>query len=104
MARILSPVKKLSILTQAQSLSLGIQMHVINDALTRKIRNMPQYDGVDGRDNPIVRVGSKNGGRGYKPYKKDPNNPRVIENMDRAEIKFNEETGKPFTAFPTTEK
>jgi hypothetical protein len=31
-------------------------------------------------------------------------NPRVIENMDRAEIKFNEETGKPFTTFPTTEK
>jgi hypothetical protein len=44
----------------------------IGGALTRKIRNMPQYDGVDGRDNPIVRVGSKNGGRGYKPNKKDP--------------------------------
>ncbi|MBH3361505.1 RHS domain-containing protein [Pseudomonas sp. URMO17WK12:I11] len=81
-----------------------LQMQAINEALTRKARGLNQFDGKDKDGNPIVRVEQPGSGRGYSPNKKDPNNPKPNEDMNGAEIKFDKNTQKPFTAFPTKQK
>lgn len=78
-----------------------LQLHAINAALTREARGLPLHTGVDHKGNNIVRVDLPGAGRGYKPNKKDPQNPKFNENMNGAEVKFDKDnTRRPFTAFP----
>ncbi|RON10681.1 type IV secretion protein Rhs [Pseudomonas brassicacearum] len=85
----------------SQYKSWNLQMHTLNDDMTRVVRGLPQFTGVDVNDNPIVRRENKNVGRGYKPNKKDSQNPRLMESMHGSETKFSQ--GKnpvPFTSHP----
>lgn len=84
----------------SQFKSWKLQMHAINEALTREVRKMPRFTGKDVRDNDIVRVEMPNSGRGYTPNKKDKANPLYNDSMNGAEVKF-DSAGRPFTAFPT---
>ncbi|WP_342307828.1 hypothetical protein WLF14_18040 [Pseudomonas fluorescens] len=52
--------------------------------------------------NNIVRLKLLGAGSGYRPNKKDPDNPIFNPSMNGAEMKFREE-GTPFTLFPTSE-
>lgn len=76
-------------------------MHAINQATTRIVRGLPRETGIDSKGNLIVRLQLKNSGRGYKPNKKDPQNPKVNEKMSGIEINFDQNNpDRPFTAFP----
>ncbi|TWR94243.1 RHS repeat domain-containing protein, partial [Pseudomonas saxonica] len=77
------------------------QMHAINEATTRIVRGLPRETGIDKKGNPVVRLQLKNSGRGYKPNKTDPKNPKTNEQMSGVEIKFDPNNpDRPFTAFP----
>lgn len=79
-----------------------LQMNVINEALTRIDRGLPPFTGRDHNQNPIVEVESSGTGRGYKPNKKDPSNPKLNNSMNNAEVKFDKnDSSRPFTAFPS---
>ncbi|WP_158244690.1 MULTISPECIES: hypothetical protein, partial [unclassified Pseudomonas] len=52
--------------------------------------------------NNIVRLKLLGAGSGYRPNKKDPDNPIFNPSMNGAEMKFREE-GTPFTLFPISE-
>lgn len=40
-------------------------------------------------------------GRGYKPNERDLDNPRYIDSLDGAEVKFDKrDVKRPFTVFP----
>lgn len=78
-----------------------MQLHAINEALTREARGMSPHTGFDRKENPIVRIEQPNTGRGYKPNKKDTQNPKLNESMNGAEVKFDpKNSDRPFTAFP----
>lgn len=87
--------------SSSQFKSWKMQLHAINKAIGRMQGNAPSPTGFDGIGNPVVVVELPGAGRGYKPNSKDVNNPRHIENMNRAEIIFDRNNiTKPFTAFP----
>ncbi|WP_313629756.1 RHS repeat-associated core domain-containing protein, partial [Pseudomonas sp.] len=87
--------------SSSQFKSWKMQLHAINKTMGRVQGNAPSPTGFDGRGNPVVVVELPGAGRGYKPNSRDVNNPRYIENMNRAEIRFDRNnTTKPFTAFP----
>lgn len=78
-----------------------MQLHALNEALTRKARGLPAHTGFDRAGNPILRIEMPGAGRGYKPNRRDSQNPILNENMSGAEIKFDkEQMDRPFTAFP----
>jgi RHS repeat-associated protein len=85
----------------SQFSSWMMQFRAISYALSKMHRDVPEPTGHDADRNPIVRMELPGAGRGYKPNEKDRDNPRYIENMDGAEIKFDKRNVKiPFTAFP----
>jgi hypothetical protein len=49
---------------------------------------------------PVIKKEMPGGGRGYKPNKKDINNPKYIENLNYSEVRFDQNTLRPYTAFP----
>lgn len=81
--------------------SWKLQMHAINEALTREARGLPLSNGTDTKGNKVLRIEQPGAGRSYKPNKSDPSNPTLNNNMNGVEIKLSKTTGKPFTAFPT---
>ncbi|WP_248488221.1 RHS repeat-associated core domain-containing protein [Pseudomonas sp. CYM-20-01] len=87
--------------SSSQFNSWKMQLHAINKALGRMQGDSPSPTGLDNAGNPVVVVELPGAGRGYKPNTGDLNNPRYIENMDRAEIRFDRHNPtRPFTAFP----
>ncbi|TNF79610.1 type IV secretion protein Rhs, partial [Pseudomonas sp. ICMP22404] len=87
--------------SSSQFKSWRMQMHALNEALTRTARGLPAHTGFDRRQNPIVRMEMPGAGRGYKPNRRDRTNPILNEHMNGAEVKFDRiQTDKPFTAFP----
>lgn len=78
-----------------------MQLHAINKAMGRMKDGSISPTGFDARGNPVVVVELPGAGRGYKPNNRNINNPTYVENMDKAEIRFdrNNQT-RPFTAFP----
>ncbi|TWC12575.1 RHS repeat-associated protein, partial [Pseudomonas sp. SJZ085] len=87
--------------SSSQFKSWRMQMHALNEALTRKARGLPAHTGFDRKQNPIVRMEMSGAGRGYKPNRRDRANPILNEHMNGAEVKFDKiQTDKPFTAFP----
>ena len=78
-----------------------MQLHAINKATGRMQGDSPSPTGFDRRGNPVVIVELPGAGRGYKPNRRDANDPKYIENMDRAEVRFDiNNPTRPFTAFP----
>jgi hypothetical protein len=78
-----------------------MQFRAIDYALSKMQGDVPEPTGYDGEQNPYVRMELPGAGRGYKPNNKDLDNPRYVETLDGAEIKFDRKNVKrPFTAFP----
>ncbi|MGY2414725.1 RHS repeat-associated core domain-containing protein, partial [Pseudomonas pergaminensis] len=82
--------------------SWKLQLQAWTKATSRTERGLPRYTGVDDKKNDIVRLELPGAGRGYRPNKKDPNNPTFNPSMNGAEMKFRED-GTPFTLFPIKE-
>ncbi|ETD35133.1 type IV secretion protein Rhs [Pseudomonas chlororaphis subsp. aurantiaca PB-St2] len=91
--------------SSSQFNSWKLQMHAINEATTRVKRGLPAHTGVDANDNPIVRIEQPGSGKGYKPNRRDEQNPIRVDPMNGAEIKFDpDDPSRPYTAFPTKER
>ena len=61
----------------------------------------PSPTGLDTDGNPVVVMDMPGAGHGYKPNKKDKNNPKYLKSMDKAEVRFDKKNvTRPFTAFP----
>ncbi|WP_095052835.1 RHS repeat-associated core domain-containing protein [Pseudomonas sp. Irchel s3b2] len=85
----------------SQFSSWTMQYRAISYALSKMHRDVPEPTGYDSEQNPFVRMKLPGAGRGYKPNNKDLDNPRYVETLDGAEIKFDRKNVKrPFTAFP----
>lgn len=82
--------------------SWKLQLQAWTKATSRVERGLPLYTGVDDKKNDIVRLELPGAGRGYRPNKKDKNNPSFNPSMNGAEMKFRED-GTPFTLFPIKE-
>jgi uncharacterized protein RhaS with RHS repeats len=83
------------------------RMHLgaINKAMTKDKNGLIMHTGKDQNKNPIVRLELPGAGRGYRPNKKDVQNPSLNENLNWFEVKFDQvNTQNPFTAFPTEVK
>ncbi len=90
-----------NISSSSQFNSWKMQLHAINKAMGRMQGASPSPTGFDRAGNPVVVVELPGAGRGYKPNRRDVNNPRYIETMERAEIRFDRNNPtRPFTAFP----
>ncbi|WP_426207328.1 RHS repeat-associated core domain-containing protein, partial [Pseudomonas sp. TSPC2-1] len=77
-----------------------LQLNAINDAITRMDRKKPIATGYTKDGDPIIRKEMPRGGRGYKPNKKDKDNPKFIKDLNFSEVRFDQASGKPYTAFP----
>ncbi|MED7670732.1 type IV secretion protein Rhs, partial [Pseudomonas moraviensis subsp. stanleyae] len=83
------------------------RMHLgaLNKAMTKDENGLIKHTGMDQKKNPIVRLELLGAGRGYRPNKKDAQNPRLNEDMNWFEVKFDKDnTQKPFTGFPAEGK
>jgi len=83
----------------SQFKSWKMQLNAWVEATTRTTRRMPRHTGVDEKKNDIVRIELTGAGRGYKPNRRNPQNPILNESMNGAEMKFRKD-GTPFTLFP----
>ncbi|XVJ50465.1 RHS repeat domain-containing protein, partial (plasmid) [Pseudomonas sp. UBT] len=95
------PLKKKGV-PSSQFNSWKLQLQAWTKATSRVERGLPRYTGVDDNKNDIVRLELPGAGRGYRPNKKDANNPTFNPSMNGAEMKFRED-GTPFTLFPIKE-
>ncbi|MDX9673655.1 MULTISPECIES: RHS repeat-associated core domain-containing protein [unclassified Pseudomonas] len=77
-----------------------LQLNAINDAVTRMERKNPTPTGYTQDGDPVIRKEMPGGGRGYKPNKKDKNNPKFIKDLNFSEVRFDQVSGRPYTAFP----
>ncbi|WP_448089709.1 RHS repeat-associated core domain-containing protein [Pseudomonas azerbaijanoccidentalis] len=68
-------------------------------ATTRAERGLARFTGKDGQGNDIVRMRLPGAGEGYIPNPKLKEDPKLIE-MNGFEMKFDPETGIPFTLYP----
>lgn len=91
---------------QARSFIAGkMQLGALNKAMTRKSLGLEPSNGKDQNQNPILRLELPGAGRGYRPNKKDTENPHLNENMNWFEVKFDKkDKDRPFTAFPSEKK
>src|SRR5207253_591373 len=71
----------------SQYKSWNLHMHTLNDDMTRVVRGLPQFTGKDVNGYWVVRRENESVGRGYKPNKKDKENPLFIEDMHGSETK-----------------
>ncbi|KAA0943825.1 RHS repeat-associated core domain-containing protein, partial [Pseudomonas sp. ANT_H4] len=85
--------------------SWRLQLNAINKAITRTSLGLDPFTGKDQQKNPIVRLEQPNSGRGYRPNKKDKQNPTYNEQLNWLEVKFDKaDSTRPFTAFPSEKK
>ena len=66
---------------------------------TRVENGLPRFTGKDAQLADIVRMDLPGAGEGYIPNSKSVQNPKLIK-MNRFEMKFDKETGIPFTLYP----
>ena len=92
--------KKEAIRPSSQFKSWLLQLNAINDAVSRMNRKNPVATRYTQDGDPVIRKEMPKGGRGYKPNKKDKDNPKYIENLNFSEVRFDQITGWPYTAFP----
>lgn len=82
-------------------------MHLgaLNKAMTRNKNGLIMHTGDDQHDTPIVRLELPGAGRGYKPNRRDSQNPVLNDDMNWFEVKFDKtNTQEPFTGFPSEKK
>ncbi|WP_285354601.1 RHS repeat-associated core domain-containing protein [Pseudomonas sp. lyk4-R2A-10] len=85
----------------SQFRSWMMQFRALHFALSRMHKKVPEPTGYDADQNPIVRMKLPGAGRGYKPNERDLSNPRYIDSLDGAEVKFDKrDITRPFTGFP----
>jgi RHS repeat-associated protein len=80
------------------------RMHLsaLNKAMTRDKHGQIIHTGFDHNNNPIVRLELPGAGRGYRPNRRDVQNPILNENLNWFEVKFDDvNTQRPFTGFPS---
>ncbi|MBV4477993.1 RHS repeat domain-containing protein, partial [Pseudomonas botevensis] len=83
------------------------RMHLgaLNKAMTKDKNGLIMHTGSDHNGYPIVRLELPGAGRGYRPNRRDSQNPVLNESMDWFEVKFDKvKTQKPFTGFPAEGK
>ncbi|WP_178122603.1 RHS repeat domain-containing protein, partial [Pseudomonas izuensis] len=68
-------------------------------ATTRTEHGLPRFTGKDSNENDIVRMRLSDVGEGYFPNPKSKQTPKHI-NLNGFEMKFDPETGMPFTLYP----
>ncbi|OYU08652.1 MAG: type IV secretion protein Rhs [Pseudomonas sp. PGPPP1] len=91
--------------SSSQFHSWKMQLGALNKAMTRKSLGLEPSNGKDQNQNPILRLELPGAGRGYRPNKKDTENPHLNENMNWFEVKFDKkDKDRPFTAFPSEKK
>jgi len=87
--------------TSSQFKDWETQRNAINEANTREARGLPKYNARDGRGNNAVKGSTPYGsGRGYTPNRRNPESPKYNEQLDNWIIRYDPETGKPFTGYP----
>lgn len=87
--------------SSSQFKSWKMQMHAMNIAMGKMRQTPPSPTGFDGKGNPVVVMELLGAGRGYKPNTKNINSPKYVENMNKAEVRFDKNNPtRPFTAFP----
>ncbi|WLG90919.1 RHS repeat-associated core domain-containing protein [Pseudomonas cucumis] len=87
--------------SSSQFSSWLLQFHAINDAVSRMNRKPPAPTGFTSKRDPIVRKEMPNAGRGYKPNRRDRNNPKYVDELNYSEVRFRRQNiTKPYTAFP----
>jgi hypothetical protein len=83
------------------------RMHLgaLNKAMTKDKNGLIMHTGKDQNNIPIVRLELPGAGRGYRPNRRNQQNPTLNENLNWFEVKFDEiNTQKPFTGFPAEGK
>ncbi|HEX4550647.1 MAG TPA: RHS repeat-associated core domain-containing protein [Pseudomonas sp.] len=87
--------------SSSQFKSWRLQLHAINDAISRMNRTPPAPTGFTSHGDPVVRKEMPNGGRGYKPNRRDQQNPRYVDELNYSEVRFRRQNiNSPYTAFP----
>ncbi|SED38225.1 RHS repeat-associated core domain-containing protein [Pseudomonas migulae] len=82
-----------------------VHLNALNKAMTRERLGLDPHTGRDHNNDPVVRMELPGAGRGYRPNKKDKQNPTLNENFDWFEVKFDQDkVGRPYTGFPTERK
>ncbi len=78
-----------------------VHFNALNKAMTRERLGLDPFTGKDQNKNSIVKLELPGAGRGYRPNKKDNQNPTLNEDMGWFEVKFDKkDETKPFTGFP----
>lgn len=73
--------------------------------MTRERLGLSPHTGKDHNQDPIVRMELPGAGRGYRPNKKDINDPKLNEGLDWFGVKFDkDDVNRPFTGFPAEKK
>ncbi|WP_414888182.1 RHS repeat domain-containing protein, partial [Pseudomonas sp. IT-93MI4] len=79
------------------------RMHLgaLNKAMTKDRNGLIMHTGRDHNNIPIVKLELPGAGRGYRPNRRDQQNPTLNEDLNWFEVKFDQiNTQKPFTGFP----
>ncbi|MCF4997662.1 type IV secretion protein Rhs, partial [Pseudomonas syringae] len=77
-----------------------LQLNALTDAVSRMARKNPMPTGYTRDGDPVIRKEMPKGGRGYKPNRRDHANPKFIEELNYSEVRFDQVSGMPYTAFP----
>ncbi|WP_208665509.1 RHS repeat domain-containing protein, partial [Pseudomonas thivervalensis] len=80
-----------------------IHLSALNKSMTRERLGLDPFTGLDHKKDRIVRQELPGAGRGYKPNKKDKENPKLNESLNWFEVKFSKD-GVPYTGFPMEKK
>ncbi|SFH30576.1 RHS repeat-associated core domain-containing protein, partial [Pseudomonas sp. NFACC45] len=80
-----------------------IHFNALNKAMTRENLGLEPFTGRDHKKDGIVRQELPGAGRGYRPNKKDMKNPKLNENLNWFEVRF-DKNKVPYTGFPTGRK
>jgi hypothetical protein len=82
-----------------------IHLSALNKAMSRERLGLSPHTGQDHNRDPIVRMELPGAGRGYRPNKKDSENPHLNESLNWFEVKFDKrDPTRPYTAFPSEKK
>ncbi|WP_448093526.1 RHS repeat-associated core domain-containing protein [Pseudomonas lini] len=82
-----------------------VHFNALNKAMTRERLGLAPYTGWDHNNDPIVRMELPGAGRGYRPNKKDKQNPTLNDDLNWFEVKFDQDkVAWPYTGFPSERK
>ncbi|MGE7965326.1 RHS repeat-associated core domain-containing protein [Pseudomonas sp. NPDC089918] len=89
----------------SQFSSWRVHFNALNKALTRERLGLSPHTGTDHNRDPIVRMELPGAGRGYRPNRIDQSNPKLNEDLNWFEVKFDkDDVTRPYTGFPSEKK